>query len=459
MARIDSDPPSAVPAADASSVPDAEALVDLTASAEAELPSLVAAQSMGEYVRGWWLRVRGGDSGVLPVVLGIVIIAVAFQIGNSHFLTPQNLVNLFEQSSIYIMLAMAEIFVLLLGEIDLSTGLVMGLGAVMCAELVQKSGAASCALCPHGLEFPAWLAIGVTVLTCAAVGFISGTLVARLKMPSFIVTLGVYLILEGVCLIVLNGNPVSLRNITVPAQVQIYNIFYGKFSPLISWIGLVVVLVAVGAYWWWRDASRRRRGLVAPPPSFTALKIGGVAVAGILVVAICNVNRAHFGVIEGLPYIILIVLAVVILWTVLLQRTRFGRYVYAIGGNPEAARRAGISLPSIRTWCFVLSGLTAGVAGVLFVSWQVYMTTDAIKSANTYVLLSVAAAVIGGTSLFGGRGKIIHGVLGGLIVGGIYNGLYLMGVSSEWVDVLIALVLLAAGTIDVLSRATSRAKA
>jgi D-xylose transport system permease protein len=265
-------------------------------------------------------------------------------------------------------------------------------------------------------------------------------------MPSFIVTLGGWLILEGAALIVLNGQPISLKNVTVPAQVQIYNIFWGYFSPTISWILLAVVLVIVAGAWWFRDASRRRRGLVAPPRSFTAIKIASVVVA-------------HFGVIEGLPYIIVIVLAVLFIWTMLLQRTRFGRYVYAIGGNPEAARRAGVSLPSIRTWCFVLGSLTAGIAGVLFASYQVFLTTNIIKSSNSYVLLAVAAAVIGGTSLFGGRGKTLHGVLGGLIIGGIYNGLYLMGVSSEWVDILIAVVLLAAGTIDVLSRGGSRSRA
>jgi D-xylose transport system permease protein len=459
MARIDSDPltdPVAVtPSSDA-----AEATVDLTAAAEAgEVPPELLAQSMGEYLHVWWQRVRGGESGVLPVVLGLVIVAVAFQIGNSNFLSPQNLVNLFEQSSIYILLAMAEIFALLLGEIDLSTGLVMGLGAVVVVELVQPSGAASCSLCPHGLGFPAWLAIGVTLLICAGVGAIQGTFVARFKMPSFIVTLGGWLILEGAAIIVLSGGPVSIKNVTVPAQVQIYNIFWGYFSPTISWILLAVVLVIVAAAWWFRDASRRRRGLVAPPPSFTAIKIASVAVAGAVVVGLCNVNRAHFGVIEGLPYIMVIVLAVFFIWTMLLQRTRFGRYVYAIGGNPEAARRAGVSLPSIRTWCFVLSALTAGIAGILFASWQVFLTTNIIKSSNSYVLLAVAAAVIGGTSLFGGRGKTLHGVLGGLIIGGIYNGLLLMGVSSEWVDILIAIVLLAAGTIDVLSRGGSRSRA
>jgi D-xylose transport system permease protein len=140
------------------------------------------------------------------------------------------------------------------------------------------------------------------------------------------------------------------------------------------------------------------------------------------------------------------------LWTLLLQRTRFGRYVYAIGGSPEAARRAGVSLIAVRTWGFVLASVTAGVAGILFASWQVEMTSNIIKTANTYVLLAVAAAVIGGTSLFGGRGKTIHGILGGLVIGMIYNGLYLMGVASWWIDVTTAGVLLTAAIVDVVSR-------
>jgi D-xylose transport system permease protein len=182
------------------------------------------------------------------------------------------------------------------------------------------------------------------------------------------------------------------------------------------------------------------------------MKIVLMAASGVAVVAICNVNRAHFGTIEGVPYIILILLVVLGAWTVLLQRTRFGRYVYAIGGNAEAARRAGVNLVSVRTWGFVLASLTSGIAGLLFASWQVSLTTNIIKAANSYVLLAVAAAVIGGTSLFGGRGKTIHGVLGGLVIGGIYNGLYLLGVSSQFIQIVVAAVLLAAATVDVLSR-------
>jgi D-xylose transport system permease protein len=425
---------------------------DLTLDARAaavDVPAGLVAQSLGQYVRASWLRVRGGDSGVLPVILGLVVVAVGFQIANSTFLSPQNLVNLFEQSTVYMLLAMAEIFALLLGEIDLSVGLVMGLGSVVVAELVQ----------PTGADWPWWAAIIVTLLACAAVGAIQGSLVARLRMPSFIVTLGGLLILEGVAIIVLGGSLVSIGNSQYHNEVALYDIFWGTFNPVVGWILMAALIAGAGTGLWVREAGKRRHGLETEPRSLTAIKIILMAVAGIALVAICNVNRAHVGTIEGVPFIIPIVLVVLGACTILLQRTRFGRYVYAIGGNPEAARRAGVSLPSIRTWCFVLAALISGIAGILFTSWQVSLTTNIIKASNSYVLLAVAAAVIGGTSLFGGRGKTIHGVLGGLVIGGIYNGLYLLSVSSQWIDVVVASVLLAAALIDVLSRRGTPRKA
>src|ERR1700730_16267615 len=255
-----------------------EQLVDLPAATgaavAAEVPPELLAQSLGQYLRAWVQRIRGGDSGVLPVVLGIIVVAVAFQIANGKFLSPQNLVNLFEQSTIYMLLAMAEIFAVVLGEIDLSVGLVMGLGAVLVAEEVQ----------PAGLGWPWWLAIIVALLICSAVGLIQGTLVARVKMPSFIVTLGGLLVLEGVSIIVLGGSLVGLGNSRFGNEVAIYNIFYGKFDPTVSWILLAVVGVVAGGAVWFAVSRRRRSGLVAPPASLTALKIIVGAAAGIVVV-------------------------------------------------------------------------------------------------------------------------------------------------------------------------------
>jgi len=425
---------------------DAGAALDLTAhnaAVVADLPPELVAQSLGQYLRAWWLRVRSGDSGVLPVVLAIVVVVVAFQIANSKFLSPLNLVNLFAQSSIYMLLAMAEIFVLLLGEIDFSTGLVMGLSSVLVAELVQPDRAA----------FPWWAAIIVALVATAAWGALQGWFVARLRMPSFIVTLGGLLILEGLAIIVLGKNGLySIGNAGFTNERVLYDIYYGHFSTVAGWILLAVLLLAAAIGLWVPQVRKRRRGLETPPRSLTAAKIVLMAVAGVAVVAICNANRAHTGTIEGVPYIIPIVLVVLAASTVLLQRTRFGRYVYAIGGNPEAARRAGVRVATVRIWAFVVTAFISGIAGVLFVSWQVSMTSNIIKTANTYVLLAIAAAVIGGTSLFGGRGKTIHGVLGGLVIGAIYNGLYLLGVQSEWIQVAVAGVLLAAATVDVLSR-------
>jgi D-xylose transport system permease protein len=419
--------------------------VDLTAAPEvaaADLPPELVAQSLGQYLRALWLRVRSGDSGVLPVVLGIVVVTVSFQIANSKFLSPLNLVNLFAQSSIYMLLAMAVIFVLLIGEIDFSIGLVMGLSGVIVGELVQ----------PTGAGFPWWLAIVVALLACVAWGAFLGWLVAVVGIPSFIASLGGFLILEGVAIIVLGGSLVSIGNTQFPNERVLYDIFWTQFSPVAGWIILAVLVAAFGIRLSLQDTRKRRQGLETSPRSLTAMKIILVTVAGLVVVVICNVNRAHTGTIEGVPYIIPIVLMVLGASTVLLQRTRFGRYVYAIGGNPEAARRAGVRVPSIRIWAFILAALISGIAGVLFASWQVSLTTNIIKASSNYVLLAIAAAVIGGTSLFGGRGKTIHGVLGGLVIGAIYNGLYLLGVQSQWISVVVAAVLLVAATVDVLSR-------
>jgi D-xylose transport system permease protein len=432
---------------------------DLTAAAEvavAEVPPEILANTLGQYLRGWLLRVRSGDSGVLPVIVGIVAIAVIFQILDHAFFGSENLVLILDYSSVFMVLAMGEIFALLLGEVDLSVGLVMALGAVLVAFFVQPPSSVPGVV--SGPAWPWWLAIIASLIICALVGAIQGTLVARLKMPSLIVTLGGFLVLEGVTIIVLGGNLISIQGPN-PNWVVLTRIFHGSIAPLAGWIALVVVLGLGGGYLWGRDARRRRRGLAAPPPSLTAAKILLIATAGVAVVAICNINRGHSGaVVEGVPIIIPVVLVVLALWTVLLQRTTFGRYIFAIGGNPEAARRAGIGLVSIRTWGFVLASLTAGIGGVLFASWQGELTTNIIKTgANTYTLLAIAAAVIGGTSLFGGRGKTLHGILGGLVIGMIEAGLLQMGIAQEWVEVATGAVLVAAGLVDVLARRGGRA--
>ena len=202
---------------------------------------------------------------------------------------------------------------------------------------------------------------------------------------------------------------------------------------------------------WLRDSSRRRSGLVAPPVGLTLAKIAFIAVAGIVVVAICNVNRSQGTLpIIGVPWVVPLVLAVVGGSTLLLERTQFGRHMYAVGGNPEAARRAGVGVTSVRTWAFVICSAISGLGGIIYVSSLGGITTNI--NGGQYVLFAVAAAVIGGTSLMGGRGRAIHGLLGGLTIGAIYNGLFLLAFPVQYQYIATGLVLLAAVSVDALAR-------
>ena len=396
-------------------------------------PELVA-QSFGEYVRAWVLRIRSGDAGALPVVGGLLIISILFQSLNSKFLTAGNLVNLLIQGAVYMLLAMSEVFVLLLGEIDLSAGFVAGLGGVVMAELIKES-----------TGWPIGAAIVVALLFTAGVGALHGTLITRIGLPSFVVTLAGLLGWQGVMLLILGQGGV------VPINSKIVNdLTSGQLTVLASWIVMGALVAAYGARAWLRDSRRRASGLVAPPPSVTVLRIAAVLVAGIVVVLICNTNRGVLTSIRGLPWVVLIVLGVVAMWSFLLGRTSFGRYVYAIGGNPEAARRAGVSLSLIRTLCFTLASFTAGIAGIIYASRLRSVSTSI--DGGTLVLYAVAAAVIGGTSLFGGRGKASQAVLGGLVIAAIDNGMGLQGYSAYVRFIVTALVLLAAVTIDALTR-------
>jgi D-xylose transport system permease protein len=423
--------------------------VDPTAAPETaavQVPPAIVAQTLGEYLRAWSARVRSGDSGVLPVIVGLVIIVVVFQaISPSHvFLSAGNLVNLFQQSAVFMVLAMAEGFVLLLGEIDLSVGYVAAVGAVIAVQLVQ----------PATTKWPWWAAIIAGLLACCGIGFLQGSLVTRLRVPSFVVTLAGLLIFNGVMLILLllgpfSGYPSLTSSGNTNLQV-VYNLMWGTINPVVSWIGMALIVGLLGLNVWLRDARRRRSGLVAPPVSLTMIKIAFMAVVGITIVAICNINRAAIGTLDGVPWVIAIVLTILGAWTVLLERTRFGRYVYAIGGNPEAARRAGIDLVNIRTLAFVLCSFTAGIGGLLYASYLGGMSNNV--NGGQLVLYAVAAAVIGGTSLFGGRGRVMHGVLGGLVIGAIYNGTYLIGLPVQDQFIVTGVVLVAAVTIDSLSR-------
>jgi D-xylose transport system permease protein len=410
------------------------------------VPAEVTAQSLGDYIRAQILRIKGGESGVLPVILALIVVTVIFQSVSPHhvFLSAGNIINLLQQSAVFAVLGMAEIFVLLLGEIDLSIGYVgPAIGGAITIQLVQ----------PVTTNWPWWAAIAISLVGCAIVGAAWGTLVTRLRLPSFIVTLAGLLIFNGVLLIILaygpfsgypslNGQGSNLR--------AVYDLMWGHATPLVSWIVMIVLVAFFSTIVFVKDARRRQSGLVAPPLSLTIIKIVFMAAVGIVVVVICNLNRAHVGKLQGVPWFVFIVLGVFVLWTFLLQRTRFGRYIYAIGGNKEAARRAGINVAMIVTLAFVLCAVTAGVAGILYGSQLGGMSNNV--PGGQLVLYAVAAAVIGGTSLFGGRGRMSHAILGGLTIGAITNGLGLEGLQVQWQFIVTGAVLLFAVTVDSLTR-------
>lgn len=414
--------------------PAADATRAVAAQAQLTIDPAITAESLGQYLRAAWARIRGGETGALPVVAGMILISVFFQSLNSNFLTAGNLVNLLIQGSVFMLLAMGQIFVLLLGEIDLSIGYVGGIGGVVMAELVTESRG-----------WPWWAAIVMALAVCTAIGVLQGTIITRIGLPSFVVTLAGQLGWFGVMLMILgDGGVIPINDTTIN------DIASGNLSATASWVVMAAIVVVLGSWTWLRDERRRRSGLVAPPRSVTALKICASVAAGVGVVWVCNTDRGVLVAIRGVPWVLLIVLGVLTAWTVVLTRTRFGRYVYAIGGGAEAARRAGVNLNLIRTAAFAFAAFTAGFAGIVYASRLRSVSTS--YDGGTLVLYAVAAAVIGGTSLFGGRGKPLHGVLGGLVIAAIDNGMGLQGYSAPAKYTVTALVLVLAVTIDALAR-------
>jgi D-xylose transport system permease protein len=435
----------------------AEAAPDLTAAAVDVIPPEIVAQSLGEYFRAWFTRVRSGDAGVLPALAALLIVGIVFEITvpNGVYLGQINMVGIFDQSAVFILLAIGEGFVLLLGEIDLSIGYVAAIGGIVAGLLVQPQ-----ATNPDMFHnWPWWGAILIALLICALIGGINGFIVTRLRVSSLIVTLASQMVLFGMMIVILGQAGGLSVSATAPGdQKQIYGIVYGFLDVWVSWVGLALVVLVVGGSMWLRDSSRRRSGLVAPPVGLTVAKIVILALAGAIVVYICSLDRKigeFSNPVIGVPWVVPLVLAVVGGATILLERTQFGRHVYAVGGNPEAARRAGVGVTAIRTWAFVIAGATAGLAGVVAVSYQSGITTNYNGGQN--VLFAVAAAVIGGTSLFGGRGRAIHGLLGGLTIGAIYNGLFALGFPVQVQYIATGLVLLAAVSVDALARRNATA--
>jgi len=392
---------------------------------------LSSASTLGDYFNNWIVRVRAGDTGALPVIAGLIILAVIFQSLNGNFLTAGNLVNLMVQGSVYMLFSLGMIFILLLGEIDLSIGFIGGVAGVVMALLVYGD---------HG--YPWFVGVGAGLLCGAAIGFLNGFIITSIGLPAFIVTLAGLLAWNGVMLIILgNGGTIPIND------GMVVNLANGLLDPMWGWIvGAVLVVLICGDM----ILSARRRKHSSEPTSVLILKIVGIVVAAVVVIALCNVNRGRGAIaIQGVPWVLLIVFGFAALWTIVLKRTKFGTYVYAIGGNAEAARRAGIAVNRIRIIVFSIAGFMGGVAGLIYASRLRSVSTN--LDGGTLVLYCIAAAVIGGTSLFGGRGKAISAILGGLVIASIDNGMGLLGLSAAARYVVTGIVLIIAVTIDALA--------
>ena len=414
-----------------------------SALSEAELTTAapeVLANDLGEYLQARWRKIKGGESGAVPVLVGLLAIGLFFQIENGAFLSDGNLVNLFIEAAIYIVIGAAETFILLLSEIDLSLGYGVGVGGFVIAELVAAP-----------VNLPWWLGILGGVVAMGLFGLLQGTLITQLGLPSFIVTLGGQLGLLGIMLEIANVDKTAVGGvIQVDPTSPISKLAQSQMSPGLGWIAMAICVALFAAVTLNRSRSRRSRGLHTPPLGVTVLTIVAVAVAGVVLMYVCNGNRSNLGVVEGMPWVIPFVLIIILAYSWLLSRTRTGRYIYAVGNNPEAERRAGINVKWIVTFGFIMSGATSALAGLIYISQQGSVSTDI--DGGTLVMYAVASAVVGGTALFGGRGRMVNALLGGFVISVVFNGLALMGVNAAVQDIATAVVLIAAVSLDAVVR-------
>jgi D-xylose transport system permease protein len=377
-------------------------------------------------VRGLRRRLAQGELGYLPVLAGLVLIWTIFQLLNNRFLSPQNLTNLVLQIAAMGTISVGVVLVLLLGEIDLSVGSVSGLAAAVMAVLNVKNG------------WPAWAAIAAAIAVGLAIGLVQGLWITKIRVPSFVVTLAGLLAWLGALLFVLGGT--GTVNLSDPVILGLINTFFG---PVVSWaIAVAIVVAYVGALV--VDRARRTRARVPLEPVRTiALRVGALVVVVVAATAMFQQDR-------GLPLAVVLLVGFVVIFDVITRRTRFGRHLFAVGGNAEAARRAGISVDGVRVAVFTICSGMAAVGGILAASRL--LAVNQSSGGNDLLLNAIAAAVIGGTSLFGGRGSAWAALFGALVIGSIANGMDLLTVASSVRFMVTGAVLLAAVSIDAVSR-------
>lgn len=389
--------------------------------------------SIKEQISGYFLKIKGGDMGSLPAILGLFILAVLFTIMSPVFLTALNFANFFNQAATLIVLAMGLVFVLVLAEIDLSAGVTSGVSAALLVITLH-----------HNINWI--LAILVAVAAGVLIGYFIGLIVARIGIPSFVVTLACFLAFQGLQLLIIgNGGLFRIEN------SQVLAIQNSNLTILQGWIFYAIGILL---YIYSGFAARRRRSRNNQPNRpivFLYLRIVFALITGAAIVATLNLERSSNEAfpIHGVPIVIPVVIVLFVIGTFVLDRTIFGRHVYAVGGNPEAARRAGIRVTGVKIAVFTICSTTAAISGIIGASR--IGSVDA-SMGRTSVLNGVAAAVVGGVSLFGGKGRLSQAVIGGFVIAIIDNGLGLMGYNSGINLLITGAVLLLAASSDAISR-------
>src|SRR3954468_19328971 len=396
------------------------------------LPEGDEAEAQSGLGRRAYDNLRTGNLGILPIVIGLAVIVVFFSFKATNFFTADNFNNIIVQMAGLTMLAFGVVFVLLLGEIDLSIGYLSGIAALAVAEF-QLPGS--------GHAYPGVVAIAIAIGLCALIGGVQGSVVALVGVPSFVVTLAGLLIWQGVILQVL-----EIKGVIVIQDAWINDLANYYFTANAGWIIAAVVtgLYAVGTLG--GVIGKRRAGVAIRRPLLLAAKIIGVAVACFGTVAVSN----HASVPNGLPLAGVLVVVFLVGLTFLAKRTPFGRHVYAVGGNAEGARRAGINVARIRIIVFMISGGMAGVGGVILAARL--NSVDLNVGGGTLLLDAISAAVIGGTSLFGGRGEVRSALIGALVISTVSNGLNTAGYKTGTIYIVTGVILLLAVTLDTVAR-------
>ncbi len=407
-------------------------------------------ETFGEYMGSYFRRVRAGDLGPLPIIFGLVLIAIFFQWRNDNFLTPGNLSNLIVQMAAITTIGYGIVFVLLIGEIDLSVSYIAAVaGAILVISMTRGLPIAfgveeGVFTVTQTLILPWWAALPLAILCAALIGVIQGAIITLLSVPAFIVTLAGFLVWSGAVLLILGrGGTIRMSDPVINGIANTY------LSDEVGWI---LAILIVGAYAYFEFSNFRYRasqGLSNKPVSIIGLQVAGVALVTGVIVAVANAADTPAQD-RGVPLIgILLVLMLGIL-SYIANRTKFGRYLYAVGGNAEAARRAGINVAGIRLSAFVIAAFMAGLGGVVLVSRLRSISTEA--GGGDLLLNSIAAAVIGGTSLFGGRGTVSSALLGAFVIGSLANGMGLLGWSAGVQSVVTGIVLVLAVLLDSLTR-------